>query len=467
VVADLALSRPDAAFTCRVDGRTVVRTPGGSLRDALRAVLGVASAAELLDVDAPGDPGVTGAISEPRAHRAARNAVVLIVNGRRISHRGLTVAIEDAYRGLLPTGRFPYGVLAIDIDPTSVDVNVHPAKREVRFRDERAVFSAVQRACWHALQGSRPGVVAPGWSAGGAGTLGMLHVRDGGPASLPPGPPGSDGGGAAGALPVPPESLWPSRSAAHGQVPGPVPAEYGADASPVPPFAPDGAVQSAPGESWTDAGDAGRAAIHGAPAATVSGLPAMRAVGQVASTWMVAEAAGGVVLVDPHAAHEKVLYAELIEQWRAAPLGDGTAQLLLLPVAIECDPRQMAAGLAASDFLTRCGFILEEFGPGTLRCSAVPAVAGNADAGRLVADLLDQLADDSGPVHERQHRIAALIACHSAVRFGDPVGPAEQQRLLDRVVATAGGQTCPHGRPTVLVLDDAALRRAFRRPAAR
>lgn len=435
VVADLALSHPEVAFICRVDGRVSVRTPGGTLREALAAVLGAGSASDLIDVDAPGTISVRGAISEPRAHRATRHQAVVVVNARRIHHRALTVAIEDAYRGLLPNGRYPFGVVSIDVDPVEVDVNVHPAKREVRFRDERAVFSAVQRACWHALQGSQPYAVAPGWDATGGGRLGGLRVRDGGgrvqPAALLP---------------------WGADD--------PRPAGPAASPSATPPMG-----EGTP--AIADEGSAVRVVAPDAPAPEHTALTPMRAIGQVGTTWVVAESMnGGVVLVDPHAAHEKVLYAELAERWRAAPLGDGTAQLMLLPVIVECDPRQMAAAAAAADFLTGCGFGLDEFGPATLRCSAVPAVAADADVATLVTDLLDELDDERGPVDERQHRIAALVACHSAVRFGDRVAPVEQQRLLDALIGTPGALTCPHGRPTVLVLDDAALRRAFRRPVS-
>ena len=124
----------------------------------------------------------------------------------------------------------------------------------------------------------------------------------------------------------------------------------------------------------------------------------------------------------------------------------------------------MARYEAHTEFVQACGFALEPFGPNLLRCTAVPAAARAVDAARLVHELLDTLDLGDRPASERQHRVAALVACHSAVRLGDPLDATEQQRLLDRLVSAPGGTTCPHGRPTVLVLDDAALRRAFRRP---
>jgi DNA mismatch repair protein MutL len=184
---------------------------------------------------------------------------------------------------------------------------------------------------------------------------------------------------------------------------------------------------------------------------------------------MVASSPLGVVLVDPHAAHEKVLYAELLAAWgeEALPGGEsgGASQLLLLPALVEVDAPTMARWPEHAATIAALGFRIEEFGPGTLRCSAVPAACAGADVARLLTELLDALQTrDGGPAAGRRHRVAALLACHAAVRFGDALGAAEQQRLLDRLAQTQGGTTCPHGRPTVLLLDDAALRRAFRRP---
>jgi DNA mismatch repair protein MutL len=202
----------------------------------------------------------------------------------------------------------------------------------------------------------------------------------------------------------------------------------------------------------------------------LAALKPLRAVGQVGSAWLVADSPRGVVLVDPHAAHEKVLYAELLTEWGAAGGvagrggAGGAAQLLLLPAVVECDAAQVARFEAHAEFVERCGFSLEPFGPNLLRCTAVPAAARDTDAVRLVHELLDTLDLGDRPASERQHRVAALVACHAAVRLGDPLDPSEQQRLLDRLVESPGGTTCPHGRPTVVVLEDAALRRAFRRP---
>jgi len=414
-VADMALSHPEVAFTCRSDGRVALRTPGsGDLHDALRAVLGSTSSAELIDIDATGDIAVSGAISEPRAHRATRSGLVLVVNRRRVHNRALLFAVEEAYRGQLPGDRHPFGVVVVDVDPRTLDVNVHPTKREVRFREEGRVFAVVQRACWAALQGAR------------VPSIYLLPTDDPGAAH--------------------------ERAALHHAVAAEV------------------SLQS-PALEFHDAAEAPAAETSSTPDG-LAALRPLRAVGQAGSAWLIAESPRGVVLVDPHAAHEKILYAELLAAWgeRGGVAGrggeEGAAQLLLLPAVVECDAAQIARWEAHAEFVARCGFALEPFGPNLLRCTAVPAAARGRDTVRLVLELLDTLDLGDRPASERQHRVAALVACHAAVRLGDPLDGAEQQRLLDRLVDAPGGTTCPHGRPTVLVLDDAALRRAFRRPTA-
>jgi DNA mismatch repair protein MutL len=423
-VGDMALSHPEVGFICRVDGRVALRAPGsGALRDALRAVFGPETTAQLLDVVSTGEVAVGGAISGPYLHRAARGGMVLIVNRRRVQHRALLYAVEEAYRGRLPADRHPFGVVIVDVDPQTLDVNVHPTKREVRFRDEGRVFAAVQRCCWATLQGGTAPSAWLQWESHGGvpeATL-TLHDRD------------ADADAALAEQPV--------FSSHRGDVGAPTDPDAAAE--------PDD--------------DSGLVA-----------LSPLRALGQARSSWLIAESPRGVVLVDPHAAHEKIIYGDLLAAWGGAggvagrgSAEQGAAQLLLIPAVVECDPAQITRFETHADFIARCGFTLELFGPNLLRCSAVPAAARAGDASRLVLELLDALDAGDRPASQRQHRVAALVACHSAVRLGDALDLSEQQRLLDRLVQAPGGTTCPHGRPTVLVLDDNALRRAFRRPTGR
>jgi DNA mismatch repair protein MutL len=418
VVADLVLIHPEVRVTCTIDGRTRLRSPGGTLDDALRCVFG-AEAGELLPVAAEGDINVAGAISEPRRHRGTRTGLVLVVNGRRVHNRALLAAVSESYRGLVPAGRHPFGVLTVAVDPLELDVNVHPTKREVRFRDERAVFAAVQRACWQALDGASV-YQAPAPHAS-AMRLGEGIV----------------------AWPSPGTSVPAAR----------VDRGIGLDGAGV-----------ADGSSDAEGSAGGATSGGGSPQAehvTLGAVGPLRALGQQGGRWLLATSPVGVVVVDPHAAHEKVLYVELLSEWSS---GTAYGQMLLIPALLECDARRMDLFAVHSTLIESCGFAVDAFGPTTLRCTAVPAGASAADPARLLGELLDSMGA-GGPVTEQRHRAAALIACHAAVRFGDELTPDAQQRLLDRLVDTPGGYSCPHGRPALALFDDASLRRIFHRPA--
>jgi DNA mismatch repair protein MutL len=419
VAADLAITHPEVSFTCTNDGRVVLRTAGGSLRDAMRAVTGSRAERDLLVVDAPGPIAIGGLIASPHAHRASRSGLVLIVNHRLVHNRSLLAAIDEAYRGLIPGGRHGYGVVTVEMAADALDVNVHPAKREVRFRDEREVFGAVQRACWATLR-SAPALGADGHIPSGFASA-ALELRDGEVALVGHTPLASPEHAARG---------WNTEAPYDGL------------------------------RAWTPP-SGGDAQSDGAAPST---LPAMDALGQAGSGFLVATAGDMVVLVDPHAAHEKILYTELLARSRQQLPDAAGAQLLLIPVVVECGPVKAARVADEHDFFSRCGFSIEQFGPGALRCTAVPVAAAGADPEVLVAELIERLDDRDAGTEERRHRLAALVACHSAVRFGDRLDVVAQQRLLNQLVATPGGTTCPHGRPSLLMLDDAMLRRAFRRP---
>ena len=422
-VSELALTHPEVGFSCRSDDRLVLRSPGGSLIDTAAAVFG-RDAGELIAVEGPGEIAVSGLISEPRSHRGSRTGLVIVINRRRVHNRALVVAVEEAYAGLLPVGRHPFGVVEVTLDPAMVDVNVHPTKREVRLREEGRVFTAVQRACWAALQEARlsvAGIRLPQLGGGLPGAAGggepELELREG---------PGSRT-----------VELWP-----HALREAAVRDAGGDDPAPI------------------SAREQAEAAGH-----RLADLAPLRPLAQTSEGWLVAESPGGLVLVDPHAAHEKILYAELLAEGDAA-IREGrpaTSQLLLVDSVVSVEAAGMERLSESFDILAGLGFQLEAFGPGLIRCSAVPAATASLDPERMVRDLLDSL-PGSGDAPARRRRLAALTACHAAVRLGDRLDPREQLRLLERLVVTPGGLTCPHGRPTVIVLDDRSLRRAFGRP---
>lgn len=390
VAASYALLYPEVRFEVTVGSRRNFVTPGdGRPETAAAAVLGAAVARELMPVDGP---GIEGLVSQPRLHRSSKDAILLAVNRRPVSSRSLVFALEDCYRGRLERGRHPVAILDLTIPLNLVDVNVHPAKREVRFREEGAVFAGLQRAVRAALEGGRE-----------------YELR------LPTAPPAGFGAPAAALRLVP-----PVHSAAAVLIDPPEPA-------------------------------GGRSAV----------LPMagpLRPLGQAGSGYLVAESAEGVVLIDQHAAHERILYNRFLARLRGS---DGASQPLLVPEVLELEPAQLAALRDHRGTLEGAGFQAEEFGPRQVRVLAAPLETPAARAGEALAEALSALAAgrDGGGLEAA----AATLACHSAVRFGDQLDLTEQRRLLDDLEKAQESVTCPHGRPTRLLLDWQELRRHFRR----
>jgi DNA mismatch repair protein MutL len=413
------------AFRLSVDDRRVLATDGsGDERAAFAAVHGVGVAAELLAVAAErtGEDGavrVSGLIGPPHLHRAHRRALTLFANGRLIASRPLAHAVEEAFAGLLPIGRYPVGFLHIHVPPDEVDVNVHPTKAEVRFRHERLLYAVVGQAVRGAL--------------GGAGT-----VRA---------PQPSTAGGEAGALP--PWSPPPTREAwATGR-------QVVASAQPAPrAMHLDGDAGSESLPIQTDAAGEAQGALP-----LQARLPALRALGQVDATYIVAEAPDGLCLVDQHAAHERVLY-EQVSAARAA--GRVDAQPLLAPAVVALSATQLAMAAEHAEALAAVGFALDETDGAALIVRSVPTTLARHDPARALAEYLDRL----GAAEDRTagaDRVAATLACRAAVMAGDALDVEQQRALLRALEACETPHTCPHGRPTMLYLSSDALARSFGR----
>ena len=391
LVGELALAHPSIAFALDVDGRRALETPGNAdLRVTFAAVYDAPTAAAMLELD---QPMVRGLISPPALHRATRDHVVILMNGRRIHHRNLAFAVEQAYRGLREPDRFPLAVLDLRVDPAEVDVNVHPTKREVRFRNEGSIFALVERACYRALRQSP--LYELQTSAGGP----LLELRE--TTSPHPYPP----------------------SQAGGAIEQRVAREVGGE-------------------------EAGKQ------------LPPLEYVGQLLRGYLVAEAPGAVVLVDQHAAHERVLFDRIL---RRIEQRQPSSQLLLIPHVIDLTPAQVAAFQEHEAWLQTLGIEGERFGPHTVRIHAAPADVPEGRVEGVLELLLVDLAGERTPVR-RLRETAALLACHSAVRFGDSMTPESAGQLLSSLALTDQPISCPHGRPTTLILPDDQLRRLFRRP---
>ena len=402
VVSAFALLHPHVRFHLTIDARVAVSTTGdGDRRRAIAAVFGAPVAAEMLEmVGMPLNPHelagfalssrgpleASGMVSQPRLSRGSRDGIVLAVNGRPISSRALVYALEECYQGRLERGRHPVAVIDIGIDPELVDVNVHPAKKEVRFRDEGAVFGALQRAVRAALDGSDPFRYRPVESTTASFQSGFV----------------------------------------------------------------------APQLTIHEAARALLTAEPSVPPQVESAL--LRPIGQVGPGYLVAEGPHGLVLIDQHAAHERVLYNRLLDRLRS---GRGMSQPLLIPQAVDVEPALIAAAADHRADLANLGLEYEEFGPRSLRITAVPVEMPAGRATAAVQETLGALAENRGD--GALEKAAAALACHSAVRFGDVLDVAEQRRLLADLESTEESVTCPHGRPTRLLIEWQELTRHFRR----
>jgi DNA mismatch repair protein MutL len=415
VVTHYALAYPEVRFTLRADGRTALQTPGnGDLLDAAAAVYGVDLAAELLPLDAePQDPiQVLGLVGSPAVSRANRNYISLFANRRWIRNRSLTFAVVEAYQGMLPLGRFPVAIIEIRLPPDEVDVNVHPTKAEVRFRDERAVFAALQRSVRRTLSARSPvpSLEAGGWTleAGSETPEEGDGMRDAGSATV---------------------QAVDERSSSMARLRSAVPATRVDAASRV-------------------------------PLPVSSALPLLRPVGQLANTYVIAEGPDGMYLIDQHAAHERVLYERFLAQRRE---GVRDVQPLLQPQPVELTARQRALLESFGEELQAAGLTVEPFGDGSYLVRAVPPSLAGSDVTRAVGELLDLLGREDGPAEEPAHRVAASLACHGSVRAGETMTDEEQRELLRLLEASEHARTCPHGRPTMIHVSSDALAKQFRR----
>lgn len=445
VVTHYAMAYPEVRFELTVDGRTTLQTTGsGALVDAVEAVYGREIAAAAIEVQPVvregGDEAaavlVRGVVCDPRVHRSSRNYIGLYVNGRWVKNRALTFAVEEAYQGMLPSGRRPVAVLNISMPPDEVDVNVHPTKAEVRLRNERAVFGAVQRAVRAAVanRGVVPAATAGVWGAPGGSSAAQFAPED----AVSDRPP-----------------LFLTHKPVQMPMPAARPHEWVPD---VPP----GSIRHAQPGVAVPPSSLNATAVRGAGsgAATMAErLPLLRAVGQVNATYIVAEGPDGMYLVDQHAAHERVLYERFL---RSVLEGRPEVQGLLQPMTVEFAAPQAALYAEHAEALAGLGFEVEHFGDAAFVVRAVPASLRGDDIAREISEVLEIMARDEAS-GDPAHRAAASMACHGSVRAGMSLSAEEQREMLRLLEGCASPRTCPHGRPTMVHLAAEAIAREFRR----
>jgi DNA mismatch repair protein MutL len=425
VVTRAALSRPDVHFDVIRDDKPLWSWPAANdPLDRVAAVLGEREADKLLRVDwEEGRVRLWGFVSRPDRHRANLSGIQLFVNRRAVRDRLLQHALVEVYRDVLPRGRFPSAVLFLDVPLEAVDVNVHPAKWEVRFADPKSAHRWIRSAVREALQGRA-------WVGEGESpaSLGTTSARS----------PGSTGA----ARPF--TSSHPSvREGTTDWIFARERDRHGPAAGEVDPAHP------LPRDARVRFGD-------------------LRVLGQLLATYLLVETKQGLLLVDQHAAHERVLYERLRADWLGRVV---ERQGLLAPLPVELEPAAASALLEHADRAAALGFEVEAFGPSTVAVRAVPALLGDRDPSTLVRSLADELrtegalADDGAAVRalEPIDRILATLACHAARRKGDVLEQPEQRALLDALDSIPWAPTCPHGRPVVAPFELAEIERRFSR----
>jgi DNA mismatch repair protein MutL len=455
VVRRLAMSRPDVGFTLAGEERVPV-TWAAALPDAagrlarLGDVLGAEFRANAVAIAAGRDGfSLAGFAGLPTYSKANALSLYLFVNGRAVRDKLLLGAVRAAYADYLPRDRHPVVALFVALDPCEVDVNVHPAKAEVRFRDAGLVRSMMVGALKEALA-RESGRAA---STGGAASI----------AAFRPGLPrqGERGWGRG---PVRPSFLGqrtPGFADGSAGLGGSTQAIYSAGAQTAYDAAPDGFGSGAQGafDAGSPSADV-RASARGDPDLIERPLGAARA--QVHETYIVAQTRDGVVIVDQHAAHERLVY----ERMKAALEKSGVArQILLIPDIVELDEADVERLVARAGELARFGLVIEGFGPGAIAVRETPALLGEIGSAALVRDLADHVAewDEALPLERRLMHVAATLACHGSVRAGRRLRPEEMNALLREMEATPNSGQCNHGRPTYVELKLADIERLFGR----
>ena len=405
VITRYALAHPEVRFTLAVDEREAINTPGsGRLQDTILSLYGHEVAGRMLPVSrTDGEVAVDGYTSAPELNRRNRSYTTLLVNRRWVYDRSIYYAIEQAYQGTLPDRRFPLAVINIAVPPEQVDVNSHPTKREVRFRNGDRLFSLVQRAVREAL---------------------IAHA--------------------------------PARSVTRSFAPveaDPQPASFLATARPA---SGGGATPPADGLALPTT------ALAPAEASLRDVLADLRVVGQIRQTYIVAEGRSGMYLIDQHAAHERVVYDQIRQRMGR---GQRPSQPLLAPMTAELSASQIATLESYVDLLGDYGFGLEPFGDRAWLVRALPAslaARASLDPAAALSDLLDAVAVEQ-VVMEREDALAATVACHGSVRAGATLAQEEMDALLRQLQTTENPHNCPHGRPTVIHFSEYQLEREFGR----
>ncbi|BCR05156.1 DNA mismatch repair protein MutL [Desulfuromonas versatilis] len=448
VVTKLALAHPEVQFRLVHNGRPLLEVNRhGNLAERVAAILGRPLLKDLIELRQEGPEGLclSGYLSRPDANRSGTGSIYTYINGRFIRDRVVQHALMDGYRNLLLKGRYPIVVLFLSLDPELVDVNVHPTKHEVRFRDQRLVHDFIANSVRDALRPS-------GWLESGRSApmaVEPAEERDSEPLVMPL---AERQEGGRGVLPV--EAPTPANDQARRGVQEAL-ENYGRKLGQA---APDAARFAGARQHGPFAMPEPQPAEQGPPGFFSS----LRLIGQYRRSYLLCQDEDDLVLIDQHAAHERVGFEKLRAQYRQ---GNIERQALLFPAVLELEFREAALLAEFRQDLDRLGFDLEPFGGKSFALKAVPRILGDARAEQLVRDVAGELGSvgKSGLVEEALDEVLALMACHSVIRANQDLSPAQIRALFAELDQVDFNGHCPHGRPVMKRLALADVERMFKR----
>jgi DNA mismatch repair protein MutL len=427
LVTRYALAYPEKRFKLSDGKNAVLQTSGdGDRRTILAALYGVDVARQLLEIQAAEEGfSLIGFISPTSLTRSNRKEITFFINGRWVHDVSLNTALLQAYHTLLMVGRYPLTALFLEMPPDEVDVNVHPAKAEVRFRNSDKVFSFVQRAVRRALLAYSP-------------------------------------------VPNVAPSLWGTTRTLPAEQPKHVGLDWaiGHDEQ----ISVNSSQSSVSSEQLPVGSDqvsvtTNQSEIANRKSEIAASIPLLRLVGQIGATYLVAEGPDGLYLIDQHAAHERILFEKLMTQHAMKNI---PSQALLTPAVVTIPPQSASLLTANLPILQHLGFDVEEFGPNTFQVRAMPALFMGSDPSAALRALVEDFEEDEAPLqNEIEAKLAARVCKRMAVKAGQALSNEEQRALLNDLEACDSPRTCPHGRPTMIHLSVDMLERQFGRRGAR
>lgn len=480
LISRYALAYPDIRWQLINETKTVLQTTGnGNYREILAAIYGLDIAKQFIEVELDEeDLTIFGFISPVGLTRSNRKEMNYFVNGRWVQEQALNASVQRAYQTLIMVGRFPIIALFITVNPEDVDVNVHPAKAEVRFKNADRIVGGVHRAVRRGLvtQSPVPELNTPtAWPSYRTQTPPPFDPNGQGVPIAQPlwrsnltesaSPVSSNESPDMNAAPQRPQTgpavyqpFMPQPTAAsqtnipiQSQTPDPISSEHGIDPISTPgttPLAPE-TVPQIPSEP---------------PAQKAPFFPILRWIGQIGATYIIAEGPDGLYLIDQHAAHERILYEKMLD---AEANGTIVSQALLEPAVIQLPPWQATALEENMTILKHLGFEIEEFGPNAFRVLAMPTLFEKGSPAAAIAAVVEDIENDNVPMQElTSEKIASYVCKRMAVKAGQTLSTDEQRALIRDLEQCRSPRTCPHGRPTMIHLSIDLLEKQFGRKGA-